>query len=98
MTYFVGHCIFINDSFIPFSVIPVDILSLDETLCPRDLVTNSISLQLFWQPYRTPRCGAPAVVKTHYIRKIQYLWRRYIKWRKKTFTPRFFLKRECNIK
>lgn len=98
MTYFIGHCIHLKYGFVPFSVIPIHLLSLGDTICTRSLTTDNVSVQLFWQPYSQPRCGAPAIIKTSYIRLIQNRWRSYIKWRKQYYNPLFFKKRECNIK
>ena len=98
MTYFIGHCVYNNNNFYPFSVIPVDILSLSETNSSRNLRIDDITLQLFWQAYDRPRCGAPAIIKTSYIRLIQQKWRKYIKFRKNYYTPKFFKTREITGK
>ena len=97
MVYFIGHCILLNDTWIPLTNIPVDLVDLGQDQSNRFLDRKELSLQLLWQNKRHMQPLYNTIVKTTFIKIFQRSFREKLDERRKKTLPKFILGREIGI-
>ena len=97
MVYFIGHCILLNDIWIPLTNVPVDLVDLGQDKSNRFLDRKELSLQFLWQNKRYMRPLYNTIVKTTFIKQFQRTFREKLNKRRAKTLPKFILGREIGL-
>lgn len=97
MVLFIGHCILLNDIWIPLTNIPVDLVNLSLDQSSRILDTQHLSMQILWQYTYSMRPLQSSVIKTTFIKQFQRAVRLKLRMIKQKTLPKFLHLREIGV-